>query len=130
MNRVQLIGRLGREPRGGVAGRHVYSNLSIATNEYFYNKEGMKIEQTTWHRVTCWGRIAEFSNEYLCTGRLVLVEGRLQNRQYTDSEGVARVVVEVVAQRITALDSRPQWMSEQEHVGDQHVDHVNQTLQQ
>ncbi len=130
MNKVQLVGRLGNEPRGGVVNGYVFSNLSVGTNEFYRNKDGVKMQRTTWHRVTCWGRIAEFSNEYLCTGRLVMVEGRLQHRQYVDREGITRTVVEVVAQRVTALDARPQWMSEQECVGSQHDNQVNHNIQQ
>lgn len=107
MNKVQLIGRLGKDPKGGVAGGHVYSNLSIATNEFFYDKEGVKIERTTWHRVVCWGKTAEFANEFLFGGRLVFLEGQMQYRKYKDSAGETRTVAEVIARYVRALEPAP-----------------------
>lgn len=130
MNRVQLVGRLGTEPCGGVVNGNVFSNLSVGTSEVYYNREGVKMRSTTWHRVICWGRIAEFANEFLYTGRLVVVEGRLQHRHYTDREGVARVAVEVVAQRLTALDSRPQWMASRDNGEARNGTQSCQTMQQ
>jgi len=107
MNNVQLVGRLGSMPRGGVVNGSCFSNLSIATNESYNNRDGERVTHTAWHKVVCWGRIAEFSNEYLTTGRLVLVEGRLQYRQYTDQQGIVRNVTEIIARRVQALDAKP-----------------------
>lgn len=107
MNAVTLIGRLGTEPRGGVVNGSCFSNLSLATNEVYIDRNGERVQHTAWHRVVCWGRIAEFANEYLTTARLVLVEGRLQYRRYIDAHGVERVVTEIIARRVQALDAKP-----------------------
>lgn len=107
MNNVQLVGRLGAMPRGGVVNGSCFSNLSIATNEAYINRDGERVQHTAWHRVVCWGRTAEFANEFLTTGRLVLVEGHLRYRQYTDQQGLVRNVTEIVARRVQALDAKP-----------------------
>lgn len=126
MNNVQLVGRLGAMPRGGVVNGSCFSNLSIATNESYNNRDGERVTHTAWHRVVCWGRIAEFSNEYLTTGRLVLVEGRLQYRRYVDAHGVERTVTEIVARRVQALDARPmQGNDPRVNIGDDNVNRLN-----
>ena len=106
MNKVQLIGRLGKDPKGGVANGHVYSKFPLATEDYFYDQQGSKIEKTSWHRVTLWGKAAEFSNEYLFCGRLVYLEGYIQYRRYTDANGEMRNVTEIVARYVRALEPR------------------------
>lgn len=107
MNRSQLIGRIGAEPRGGVVNGQTYSNLAIATNEAFVDRSGMEVRRTTWHRVVCWGGMADFANNYLITGRLVYVEGRIQHRFYVDQYGLERCSTEIVASLLRALDPRP-----------------------
>ena len=107
MNRAQLIGRVGAEPRGGVVNGQSYSNLAIATNEEFVDRSGLEVKRTTWHRVICWGGMAEFANTYLVTGRLVYVEGRIQHRYYVDPCGIERCSTEIVASLLRALDPRP-----------------------
>lgn len=108
MNRAQLIGRVGAEPRGGVANGQTYSNLAIATNESFVDRSGMEVKRTTWHRVVCWRGMADFANNYLITGRLVYVEGRIQHRFYVDQYGLERCSTEIVATLLRALDPRPE----------------------
>jgi len=104
---VQLIGRVGAEPRGGVVNGQCYSNLAIATNEAFVDRSGLEVKRTTWHRVVCWGGMADFANNYLITGRLVYVEGRIQHRYYVDPYGLERCSTEIVASLLRALDPRP-----------------------
>ena len=108
MNRVQLIGRVGAEPRGGVVKGQTFSNLAIATNESFVDRSGMEVKRTTWHRVVCWRGMADFANNYLITGRLVYVEGRIQYRFYVDQYGLERCSTEIVATLLRALDPRPE----------------------
>ncbi len=107
MNKAELIGRLGSDPRGGMVNGNTYSNISIATQEDYTDGNGQRRQRTTWHRIVCWGRIAEFANQYLSKGRLVFVEGRINHRSYTDMDGVVRTVTEIIANRIKALDPKP-----------------------
>jgi single-strand DNA-binding protein len=104
VNKVILIGRLGRDPevRYTPSGKAV-ANFSIATSEQWTNKEGTKTEQTEWHRIVAWGRTGEICGEYLKKGSLVYVEGRLQTRSWEDREGVKKFTTEVVAQVMQML---------------------------
>lgn len=76
LNKVILIGRIGRDPelKYTTSGQAVAS-LSVATDEGYTGKDGQKVEKTEWHRVTAWGKQAEFCGKYLTKGRVVYVEG-------------------------------------------------------
>jgi len=115
MNKVTLIGRLGAQPRGGSINGTTFSNFSIATHENYKDVFGNRMERTTWHRIVVFGRAAQFANDYLDKGRNVLVEGRMNYRQYQGRDGVDRVVAEVVARQVRALDARSKSGGEDEH---------------
>jgi single-strand DNA-binding protein len=100
-NRVDLMGNLGADP----IVRHTQSgtpvcNLSVATNRRYKKKDGSPQEETTWHRVTVFGPSAVHCGEYLKKGDLVIIEGRLNNRQWLDKDGQKRYTTEVVATRV------------------------------
>ena len=107
MNKAIIIGRLGRDPElryteGGVA----VANFTVATNESWKDKGGEKQERTEWHRIVAWGKQAEFCSNYLTKGRQVLVEGRIQTREWEDKSGAKRSTVEIVAVSVQALGAR------------------------
>jgi single-strand DNA-binding protein len=107
VNKVLLIGRLGRDPElRYTQGGQAVANFTVATNEYWNNKEGERQERTEWHRIVAWGKQAEFCNNYLAKGRQVFVEGRLQTREWEDQKGEKRRTTEIVANSIQALGSR------------------------
>lgn len=108
LNRVMLIGRLGRDPeiRYTQSGQAVAS-LSVSTDESYKDQAGQKIEKTEWHRITAWGKQAEFIGQYLGKGRLVYVEGKLETRKWTDKAGQERYTTEIKAERVQAMDKRP-----------------------
>ena len=97
-NKVILVGNLGRDPelRYTPQGTPVCS-FSIATNERRKDKTGEWQDQTTWFRVTLWGRQAETASQYLSKGRPVYIEGRLRVEEWTDRDGKARHTLEVNA---------------------------------
>ncbi|MGA0824975.1 MAG: single-stranded DNA-binding protein [Burkholderiaceae bacterium] len=103
LNRVQLLGRLGGDPevRSTQAGTNV-ANFNIATSEK-YTKDGEAQEKTQWHRVVAWGKLADIGGEYLNKGSLVMVEGKLETRQYEDKDGATRYATEVIASDIFLL---------------------------
>ena len=105
-NHVILIGHLGRDPEIKYleSGRAV-CNFSLATSERWRDSAGDPVERTDWHRIVAWGKTAELCKEYLSKGRAVLVEGRLQSREWEDKEGAKRTTVEVVASRVVFLGS-------------------------
>jgi single-strand DNA-binding protein len=107
VNKVILVGNLGRDPEvrytpDGAA----IANISIATTSKYKNKAGEMVEETEWHRVTFFGRLAEIAGEYLKKGRSVYVEGRLKTRKYTDKDGVEKYATDIVANEMQMLGSR------------------------
>ena len=116
MNKVFLIGRLGKDPKlsytqSGIA----VANFSLATDESYKDKSGQKVEKAEWHNVVAWNQLAEFCSNFLSKGRLVLVEGKLQTRKWTDQNNVERYTTEILATRINFLDS----MKDQDQAGQQ-----------
>lgn len=97
-NKVILVGNLGRDPelRYTPQGTPVCS-FTMATNERRKDKAGEMQDQTTWFRVTLWGRQAETASQYLTKGRPVYIEGRLRVEEWTDRDGKPRHTLEVNA---------------------------------
>jgi single-strand DNA-binding protein len=108
VNKVILIGNLGRDPevRYTPSGSAV-CNVGIATTRNWKNKDsGERQEETEWHRVVFFDRLAEIAGEYLKKGRPVYVEGRLRTRKWTDKDGVEKYTTEVYAEQMQLLGSR------------------------
>jgi single-strand DNA-binding protein len=107
VNKVILVGNLGRDPevRTIESGAKV-ANFSLATTES-YVKDGNRIEQTEWHRVTVWRGLADIAEKYLHKGKQVYIEGRLTTRKYTDKDGVERQITEILGLSMTLLGSAP-----------------------
>jgi single-strand DNA-binding protein len=108
VNKVILVGNLGRDPEvrympdGGAI-----VNMSIATSNSWKDKNsGEKKEETEWHRVVIYGRLAEIAGEYCKKGRPVYLEGRLKTRKWTDKDGVERYTTEIVADQMQLLGGR------------------------
>jgi single-strand DNA-binding protein len=97
-NKITLVGNLGRDPelRYTAQGTPVCS-FSMATNERRKDKTGEMQDQTTWFRVTLWGRQAETASQYLTKGKPVYIEGRLRVEEWTDRDGKPRYTLEVHA---------------------------------
>ena len=103
-NKVQLIGHVGQEPEiKTFDGGKKVANITIATNDSYTNDKGEKVEQTEWHRVTAWGKLAELIEKYVEKGKEIAIEGKLTHRSYDDKDGVKRYVTEVVANDVLLL---------------------------
>lgn len=103
-NRVILCGRLGRDCElKTTPGGHAVATLNLATKEIWRTESGDKQERTEWSRVVIWGKTAEALAEYLVKGKQVLVEGRLQTRQWDDKDGNKRYTTEVRGDRVVLL---------------------------
>lgn len=101
VNKVHILGRLGANPELRYTASQVpVCTLSLATNEYWTDKEGNRQESTEWHRVVVWSKQAENCAKYLAKGREVYVEGRLQTRSWDDPNGQKRYSTEIVAQTV------------------------------
>ncbi len=106
-NKVQLIGNLGQEPEVITleSGKKL-AKFSIATNDYYYNKEGEKITDTQWHNIVAWGKTADIIEKYVNKGQEIAVEGKLTSRSYEDSEGQKRYITEVVCNELLMLSNK------------------------
>ena len=104
LNKVLLIGRSGgdAELKFTAAGKPV-ARFSLAVNESFKTRAGEKSDRVDWFRCVCWNKSAEIAGQYVTTGKLLFLEGRLQTRKYDDREGNARKVTEVVVTQLRLL---------------------------
>ena len=106
-NSVHLIGRLGMDPKTfDFENGSKKVQFSLATNDYYKNAKGEKVEETQWHNVVAWGNTAKVVADYLTKGKEIALEGKLVNRSYEDKEGQKKYITEVVANQILILDKK------------------------
>uniref|UniRef100_UPI00405713B1 single-stranded DNA-binding protein n=1 Tax=Candidatus Electronema sp. TaxID=2698783 RepID=UPI00405713B1 len=104
INKVILIGNLGGDPElKYVQDGTAVATFNVATSERWKGQDGQMKEQTEWHRVVAWRRLAETCNEYLHKGSKVYIEGKLQTRKWQDKDGHDRWTTEVVARDVQFL---------------------------
>jgi single-strand DNA-binding protein len=109
LNRVQLIGHVGRNPElRSLDNGTGMTTFSVATNRTWKDAQGQLQTETEWSLVVTWGRVAEIAKDYFRKGRRVYIEGCLRTRQWEDQAGRTRYTTEVVAEDLILLDSRPQ----------------------
>jgi single-strand DNA-binding protein len=108
VNKVILVGRLGRDPElKYTAGGTAYCRFSMATDDSWTDRStGERQERTEWHNIVAWDRLAEICGQYLAKGRLVYIEGNIQSRQWEDKEGVKRTSFDIRARDMVLLGSR------------------------
>lgn len=108
VNRVILIGNLGRDPEVHTAAsnRHLIAQLSLATTRRVKMQDGSYENETEWHRVICFGKTAEVARDYLAKGRQIYIEGQLRTRKYKDKQGIERRVTEVICDQLNMLGRR------------------------
>ena len=96
-NRVSLIGYVGQNPdvRTFESNRKKAS-FSLATNEYYTNEKGERVESTEWHNLVAWGKLADVVEKYVEKGREIVAEGKITYRSYDDKEGNKRYVTEIL----------------------------------
>ena len=100
-NRVQLIGRLGKNPEiKNFESNKKLASISIATSEHYTNEKGERVEKTEWHNAVAWGKNAELLEKFVSKGQEIALEGKLTSRSYDDKEGVKRYVTEVLISEI------------------------------
>jgi len=101
LNKVLLIGRLTRDPetKSLPSGQQV-CNFGLATDRFYNDKSGQKQQQTEFHNIVAFGKLAEIASQYLNKGSLVLIEGRLQTRSWKDNSGNQRYRTEIIAERL------------------------------
>ena len=109
INKVILIGRLGRDPELKYTGTGTpFCRFSIATDDTWMDKaSGERQERTEWHNIVVWDRLAEICNQYLTKGKLVYIEGALQTREWDDQDGNKRRTTEIRAREMVMLGGNP-----------------------
>lgn len=105
LNRMELRGRIGQEPKIFTVGDACVARFSVATNEVYHDREGAIKEETTWHNVSAWaGRnIVDFDKIH--KGTFVSVVGRIRNTRFTNTDGVDRYLTEVVANQLSVVQN-------------------------
>ncbi|MBC3871465.1 single-stranded DNA-binding protein [Undibacterium oligocarboniphilum] len=108
VNKVIIVGFLGRDPETRYTPNgDAITSISVATTDSWKDKQtGEKKEQTEWHRITFFGKLAEIAGQYLGKGSQVYVEGSLRTRKYTDKDGVEKYATDIRAETLQMLGSR------------------------
>lgn len=108
VNKVIIVGNLGRDPEiRYLPSGDAVANATIATSSKYKGKDGNMVEETEWHRITFFGKLAEIVAQYLKKGRSVYVEGRIKTRKYTDKDGVEKYATDIIANEMQMLGSAP-----------------------
>jgi len=104
INRVELRGHIGQEPKIAIAGEGKVARFTVATNEIYKDRTGTLVEDTTWHSVSVWEGKGIKSFDGLHKGVLVSVKGRIRSTRYTDKNGEDRIFMEVLAANVKVED--------------------------
>ena len=106
-NKVQLIGNLGNDPKiTNLENNSKVVRFSLATNDYYYNAQGEKIQITQWHQIVAWNKTADIIENYTYKGKEIAIEGKLISRSYNNEVGVRCYVTEVVANEVLLLGGK------------------------
>lgn len=110
VNKVIIVGNLGRDPETRyMPSGDAMTSIAVATTDSWKDKAtGEKKEQTEWHRITFFGKLAEIAGQYLKKGSQVYIEGSLRTRKYTDKDGVEKYATDIRADSMQMLGSRSQ----------------------
>lgn len=106
VNKAIILGNVGQNPETRTLenGRQV-TTFSVATNEKYKNKEGEKVENTTWHNIVAWTPFSEIINSYVKKGDKLYIEGKITNRTWEDKNNIKRYTTEIVVRELTLLGS-------------------------
>lgn len=109
-NSVRIIGNLGKDPEIKIFGKsgsdQKLAKFSIATTEVYTNKKGEKVEDTQWHNIIVWGKLAGIVEKYMTKGSKIALEGKLTNRSYEDKSGNKKYITEITANDIHMLSKK------------------------
>lgn len=108
LNKVELIGRVGRDPET----RHLpngdaVTNFTLATSKKWKDKQtGEPVEESEWHRISMFGKLAEIASKYVKKGSLIQVEGEIKTRKYTDKDGIEKTSTEIRGKEMLLLSAK------------------------
>lgn len=111
LNKVILIGNLGRDPELKMTpGGQALARFSLATTETWKNPQGERQSKTEWHNIVIWGKQAETAEKYLRKGQQIMVEGRIQYREYTDQAGAKKTACDIRCDNFVMLGRKEDGM--------------------
>jgi single-strand DNA-binding protein len=115
LNKCCFIGRLGQDPETRhMPNGNAVTNISLAVGDDYKDKDGRKVEQTEWVRISAFGKLAEVMAQYLKKGSKVYIEGKMKTRSY-DKDGQKHYATEINASEMYMLDSKDSGQSSQQH---------------
>lgn len=104
LNKVILIGRLGRDPETRfMPNGEAVCNFSVATSESWNDRNGQRQERTEWHNITMYRKLAEIAGQYLTKGSQVYLEGKIQSRKYQGKDGIERTAYDIIVNEMKML---------------------------
>ena len=115
VNKVVLVGRLGQDPEYKELNSGALAKLNVATTERYKDKYGDKKEETQWHNVVVWGKLAKNCTTFLSKGSQVYIEGVIKYKTYEDNNGVKKYFTEITGREIQFLDSKPKQENKIQH---------------
>jgi single-strand DNA-binding protein len=118
MNKIMLIGNLGRDPdMSYTADGIAVTRFTLAVNRVTKSSTGERQEETEWFNIVAWRQLAEICNKYLKKGSKVFIEGRLTQRKYTDREGIQRTAIDVIVNDMEMLTPKDRQAGPSSFVG-------------
>ena len=122
VNKAILVGHVGKDPEIRYsASSNAVASFSLATNRVRKNQQGEKVEETEWHRIVAFGKVAEICRDYVHKGKQIYIEGRLQTREWEDKSGSRRSTTEIVTEVLQMLGQRGRDDAQIEDVQSNHV---------
>ena len=109
INQVVILGRAGRDPEIRTVGQNnsKVAQFSLCTGGKYQTKDGKEVDDTAWHNVVAWSRLAELAEKYIRKGSQVLIIGHINYRKYTGNDNVERSVTDIVADKIELCGAKP-----------------------
>ena len=118
-NAVRLIGNVGMDPDlKTLSNGKVVAKFSLATTDFYTDKDGEKAQSTIWHNIAAWGKLATIAEQICKKGRRVAIDGKLSNRTYEDSKGEKRFFSEIIANEIMVMGDKSKAREENPEISD------------
>ena len=105
LNKAQIIGNLGDNPKITRKDDFIVARISVATSESWNDKNGNKVEHTEWHKIALFGKLAKIVEQHVHKGDKIYIEGRMRTNKYTDKDGIEKYSMEILADRLEMLGS-------------------------
>jgi len=108
VNKVILVGNLGKDPDVQYLDNNVsVARFTLATNDSYKDKDGNRVDQTEWHNIVAWRRLAKIAEDYLRKGSKIFLEGKIRTRSYEDKQtGEKKYITEIIADNFIMLDKK------------------------